>query len=67
MCIFLFLSAVVIFSTLIKKYVKKIKFKKKLKITNFQATQVSFFAQKLLIIIFFINDFFAQITFSCSL
>ena len=66
MCIFLFWSTDVIFSTLMKN-MEILKFKKKLKIKKILAAPVSFFAQILLIVFFSINDFFAQITFSCSL
>ena len=63
MCIFLFWSANVIFSTLMKN-MKKIKIKKKVEniiFSNFV------FCPKIAYQFFSINDFFAQITFSCSL
>ena len=51
MSIFLYFSADVIFSTLMKIR-GKLKFKKNLKIKKFLAAPVSFFAQKLLIFFF---------------
>ena len=52
MCIFLYLSADAIFSNFDEKYVKKLNFKKKLRIKKFLAALVLFFAQKLLVIFF---------------
>ena len=66
MCIFLFCSADIIFSTLTKNTRKKFKLKKRLEIKNFLAAPVLFLT-KIVYNLFFINHFFAQITFSYSL
>ena len=65
MCIFLFQSIDIIISTLTKNTLKKLKFKKELKIKNFP-TATNLFLPKIVNNLFSINDFFLKIKFSCS-
>ena len=67
MCIFLFWSIDIVFKNLTKNIWKKIKIEKKVKIKKFPSCPNFIFDQKLFITLFSINDFFAQIAFSCSL
>ena len=66
MYIFLFLSADIIFSTLDKNTIKNLKLKKS-SIIIFLVTTPLLFLTKNCLLLFSINDFFAQITFLYSL